>query len=203
MWNLWPFLVSRQAKSAARGRHIALTLLQTAAMWAFFFFLAPWIIVRLETGLGLGRFLFHIPGMRIAASIAFVLCGVLGITSGVLMAIHGQGTPLPATCPARLAIVGPYRYVRNPMAMASLAQGLCVGVWLGSPLVLGYVFVGGLLWNFVARPWEETDLEQRFGEPYRNYCRAVRCWIPRLVPYQSVQTAYAAIESQQTSVSGP
>ncbi len=99
------------------------------------------------------------------------------------MVRYGDGTPLPADCTRRLSIAGPYRYVRNPMAMGSLAQGFAVGLFLGSPLVLLYALAGTLGWNFVVRPWEEHDLEQRFGEPYRRYRDAVRCWIPRLHPF--------------------
>lgn len=98
------------------------------------------------------------------------------------MAVAGEGTPLPADSPRKLIIVGQYRYVRNPMAMSSLMQGLCVALWLNSPLVAGYVVAGALLWNFLARPWEEADLKRRFGEPFRLYRREVRCWWPRLLP---------------------
>ncbi len=71
------------------------------------------------------------------------------------------------------------------MACASLIQGVAVGLALGSPLVLVYVLCGALAWNFGARPWEEADMEARFGEEFQRYTNAVRCWIPRLRPYSS------------------
>lgn len=69
-------------------------------------------------------------------------------------------------------------------AVAGLAQGVAVGVFVGSPLVVLYALAGGPVWNAFVRPWEEIDLEQRFGEAYRRYRAAVRCWIPRLTPYR-------------------
>ena len=193
---MWPFLVSARARPGPPARHIVITLLQTAAMWAVFLFIAPAIIVRMENLLGLSRFHFAIPAQHAIAATVFVMCGSAGIVSGLDMARHGEGTPLPATGTNRLIVIGLYRYVRNPMAMSSLAQGLCVAIWLGSPFVLAYVLAGSLLWNFVARPWEEADLARRFGEPYQEYRRAVRCWIPRLSPYSPGSRTFEAITAQ-------
>jgi len=74
--------------------------------------------------------------------------------------------------------------VRNPMAMGSFAQGFAVGIFLGSPLVLIYVLIGTVGWNYFVRPWEELDLERRFGEPFVRYRDNVRCWVPRLRGYE-------------------
>jgi protein-S-isoprenylcysteine O-methyltransferase Ste14 len=71
------------------------------------------------------------------------------------------------------------------MAVAGLAQGVAVGVFLGSPAVVLYALSGGPVWNVFVRPWEEADLERRFGEPYRRYRAAVRCWRPRFPGYRS------------------
>ena len=82
-----------------------------------------------------------------------------------------------------MVVTGPYRYVRNPMAVAGLTQGVAVGLWLGSPAVVLYALAGGPLWNTFVRPWEEEDLVTRFGEPYRRYRERVRCWIPTIRGY--------------------
>ena len=117
----------------------------------------------------------------------FVLGGALGLTSGAVMAVRGRGTPLPADCPRELVVAGPYRFVRNPMAVAGLAQGVAVGIFLGSPVVVAYALAGGPAWHLLVRPWEEADLERRFGEPYRRYRAAVRCWLPRFPGYRPPQ----------------
>jgi protein-S-isoprenylcysteine O-methyltransferase Ste14 len=54
-----------------------------------------------------------------------------------------------------------------------------VGLYRGSWLVLGYVIVGGILWNVIARPLEEFELAEKFGASYLNYCAEVKCWVPR------------------------
>jgi protein-S-isoprenylcysteine O-methyltransferase Ste14 len=48
--------------------------------------------------------------------------------------------------PNRLVVAGPYRWVRNPMALASIAQGVAVGLILSSWLVVVYAVAGALLW---------------------------------------------------------
>jgi protein-S-isoprenylcysteine O-methyltransferase Ste14 len=114
----------------------------------------------------------------------FLLGGTLGLTSGMVMAAQGRGTPLPADCARELVVIGPYRYIRNPMAVAGLAQGVGVGIALGSPAVILYAVLGGPVWHVFVRPWEEADLEQRFGDDYRHYREAVRCWQPRFPGYR-------------------
>ena len=183
VWKGWPFFVSRTARPATVRRHVVVTLAQTAAMWIVFLWLLPWAVYFVEGLTPLARLRFDFPHRHLIAAAVFVVYGGIGISSGMLMAIHGAGTPLPVDCPNRLIVIGPYRYVRNPMAMSSLIQGACVGVWLGSPLVIAYALAGALVWNFIVRPWEERDLERRFGAPYLAYKHAVRCWIPRLTPY--------------------
>ena len=89
-------------------------------------------------------------------------------------------------------VSGPYRYTRNPFAIGGLLMGLGIGLWLGSPLTLVYVLLGAMLWNGRARPWEEADLERRFGDPYRHYRRSVPCWRMRLRPYRSHETSSAS-----------
>ena len=95
------------------------------------------------------------------------------------MAVVGRGTPLPTDCPRHLVVAGPYRWVRNPMAVAGLTQGLAVGLGLGSWWMPVAVLAGGLLWNYAVRPVEEEHLEQLFGDQYREYRAQVNCWWPR------------------------
>jgi protein-S-isoprenylcysteine O-methyltransferase Ste14 len=175
----------REAKPASAARNVAKTAAQMAVFWTAFLFILPTLIWNLETWLGLDGWRFAHPAGRAAGAVLFALGGALGLTCGLVMALRGKGTPMPTDCARELVVCGPYRYVRNPMAVAGLAQGVAVGVFVGSPLVVLYALAGGPIWNTLVRPWEEIDLERRFGEPYRRYRVAVRCWVPRRTPYQS------------------
>ena len=94
------------------------------------------------------------------------------------MAMRGEGTPLPAATARNLVVVGPYRFVRNPMAVAGALQAIGVGLWRGSWMVIASSIAGAVIWNTFIRPEEEADLAARFGSDYETYRSVVRCWIP-------------------------
>lgn len=158
--------------------HILVTLAQIAVFWGLFLGVIPVIVSTLEARWGLAV------GFPAALSsvgwMLFLAASALGVWSALAMNVRGDGTPLPAAMANRLVIVGPYRYVRNPMALSGIVQGAAVGLMLSSWLVVLYAVLGSLLWNFAIRPLEEADLEARFGDEFRRYRDTVRCWLPRL-----------------------
>lgn len=97
------------------------------------------------------------------------------------MSTRGDGTPLPSAATTRLVTSGPYRFVRNPMAVAGIVQGVAVGLILESWLVVAYAIAGSLAWNRFVRPVEEADLVAKFGDEYLACGSRVRCWIPSFV----------------------
>lgn len=176
-------LHGREARPASAAWNIVKTLAQAGTIWALFLFFIPAQLVQVERAVGMGRTEFASPTWRLLGGALFFVIGAFGLSCGVLMAVRGRGTPLPLDCTQQLVIVGPYRYVRNPMAIASFAQGGAVGLFLGAPLVLAYALAGAVFWELILRRWEEADLERRFGEPYQQYRAQVRCWFPRRTPY--------------------
>ena len=183
------YLRGREARPASRSWNVVKTLVQTTLFWATFLFLLPAGIVMLEHKFGFTAMQFGNAAARWTGAVLFLLGGSLGIVSGVTMAVRGRGTPLPADCPSELVVAGPYCHIRNPMVIAGLSQGIAVGIFLGSPFVIGYAILGGPVWHLFVRPWEEADLEQRFGAPYSQYRAAVQCWMPRIRPYRSTTEA--------------
>ena len=173
----------RIARPAGRVVNLLKTFVQIVFFWGMFLFVIPALLVRAETSLSWPAGRFGGPELWAAAVLLFVLASGLGLWSAFLMAWCGAGTPLPLDAPRELVVAGPYRVIRNPMAAAGLAQGTAVGLWYGSPLVLAYVALGMLLWNFVVRRWEEGELVERFGGRFLLYRRRVRCWRPRLTPW--------------------
>ena len=169
-----------EAKPRPTIINIFKTLAQTAVMWGFFLGVLPIAVASVERSI-VGWKLPAIPAEICWAG--FALSGSIGIYSGMLFAIHGRGTPLPLDTATQFIILGPYRWVRNPMAIAGITQGVWIGLLLRSPAVLVYCLIGAVIWHFSARPWEERDLARRFGEPYDLYRNQVRNWLPRLRPY--------------------
>lgn len=167
----------RVAPERSTTYHIAHTMLQTSGFWLVTLCLGPWLFTHAERTLGIPP--FDAPFQSWLPWVLFGIVGCINLYTGYTMSRWGQGTPLPLETARVLVVRGPYRYVRNPMAVTGLFLGLMVGWWLGSWLTMATVVLGGLAWNFFVRPIEERDLLQRFGEPYREYTKEVKCWIPR------------------------
>ncbi|WP_127795004.1 isoprenylcysteine carboxylmethyltransferase family protein [Agromyces sp. LHK192] len=160
--------------------HLAGTGLEIVVFWGLFLCVIPIVIAWFESR---WRLSVDFPPPAVPIGIAvLLLASALGIWAAVAMSVRGDGTPLPAAMPNRLVVAGPYRFVRNPMAVAGIMQGAAVGLILGSWLVVVYAVAGAVLWDHVIRPHEEADLEARFGDPFRRYRAQVRCWWPRLRP---------------------
>jgi len=171
----------RASKSSHSVWNIIKTLFQTSLFWTFFLLAIPYTIHKMELSLNVP--LFDFVYRQQAGCIIFVIASVLGLSSGIIMAYHGKGTPLPLNCPKCLVINGPYRYIRNPMVVAGLCQGAAVGIWIGSWSVILYALLGMFIWDKYVRPIEEADLLNRFGDGYEDYRRHVKCWIPNLSGY--------------------
>lgn len=168
----------RVARPASTVHHVATTAVQIVAFWSTFLWFLPAAVQHLGERLGEPSFAW--PSLRWLGPSLFALASALGLTSAWWMSTRGRGTPLPLATAREFVVSGPYRFVRNPMALAGIGQGVAVGLWRDSPLVVLYATAGGLLWHFVARPPEEADLVARFGEPYLAYRRRVAIWLPRL-----------------------
>lgn len=174
---------SRVAANASDPWNVIKTLFQTVCFWGFFLYVLPITIWSLEPYVSADKIRFQNDAAKPVAVIIFALAGSLGLISGVTMAVIGKGTPVPADCPSRLVIAGPYRYIRNPMAVAGILQGMAVGIYWGSLCIILYAFLGAPFWHWLVRPWEEQDLLQRFGDRYLHYRQNVKCWIPRVRPF--------------------
>lgn len=150
------------------------TTLQILCVWTITLVIFPVLIMESFGG---------IPNLEsghilIGISIFMFFSGI-GIYSAYTMVINGEGTPLPIDQTQKLVTVGPYKYIRNPMAVAGIGQALTISILLGSIPILVYSLIGAILWQWVVRPIEEKNMQQRFGEEYEVYRKKVRCWVPR------------------------
>jgi protein-S-isoprenylcysteine O-methyltransferase Ste14 len=91
----------------------------------------------------------------------------------------GGGGPGISIPPERIVASGPYRWVRNPMYLGHLiffaGLALALGSWVALAVLLFHVF-----WFDRRVREDEERLAALFGDPYREYCRRVKRWIPGL-----------------------
>lgn len=177
----------RKAKPSSTNIILFKTYLQIVVVWSVILLIIPYFLVLLEDKLGIGRFEFS---YQVPISVAvFIIVSFPGIRAAHTMSRIGKGTPLPLDHASELVIEGPYSYLRNPMAVSGIAQGLAVALYWGSLTVAMYAITGSLIWQLVFRPLEEDELRSRFGRRYEDYQKAVKCWVPRTRPYQIDGTA--------------
>lgn len=133
------------------------------------------------------------PGWGLASplDLAVLLLGLALAASGLALLIasirlfmrFGAGTLSPLDETQRLVVIGPYRYVRNPMISGVLYVLLGEAAFASSlPLLLwfGAVFAA----NAVYLPLvEEPGLSRRFGDDYATYKANVPRWLPRIRPW--------------------
>ena len=112
----------------------------------------------------------------------------------------GHGTPAPFIPPSRLVVVGFYGYVRNPMYVGFAAGW--IGLWVvfghANPALIAAVAAVALGIHLFVRFYEEPTLQRKFGEDYREYCRNVRRWWPRLRPWSQAHGNSEGVEEKNT-----
>jgi len=176
----------RHANESSTSWILTKTITQIVVVWSIILGVFPYLITIVEDRIGSPR--VHFAFQHPISTVIFILISSLGVWAAVTMAKTGLGTPLPLDHAIRLVVQGPYSYVRNPMAVSGVGQGLAVALYLGSPLVAVYALMGSLIWQLVFRPLEERDLEERFGRDYLEYKRNVKCWVPRFPAYEISNT---------------
>jgi protein-S-isoprenylcysteine O-methyltransferase Ste14 len=172
----------RKSAAASTGWILTKTFTQIVAVWSMILVVIPWLLVWIEQRIGVSQFEF--PFQVSVSMVLFVFASIPGVWAAIVMSRVGKGTPLPMDHATEFVAVGPYAYVRNPMALSGIGQGLVIALQWGSPLVFVYALMGSLIWQLIFRPLEEVDLEKRFGEDFVRYRDSVKCWVPRGSKYQ-------------------
>lgn len=173
----------REARASSTNFVMLKTFVQIAVVWTLILVLIPYLISLVEWKLGIPNLEFAY--QRPIAVVLFLAISSFGVWSAYVMSRVGKGTPLPLDHAPNFVVSGPYAFVRNPMAVSGIGQGLAVALFLGSPLVALYALTGSLIWQLVFRPLEEDDLGRRFGPAYFEYKKSVRCWIPNFRRFQA------------------
>jgi protein-S-isoprenylcysteine O-methyltransferase Ste14 len=115
--------------------------------------------------------------------LGFVIASVAACTYAScawLFIARGRGTPLPFAPPREFVASGPYRHIRNPMALSVVLGTAGVSLALGSPAGLGFAGLLAAALHLYITYREEPELRRRFGDSYVWYCRQVPRWLPRI-----------------------
>ena len=135
------------------------------------------LALGLALDFGLWRAPTGLPAVLRWTLAATLLAGAMVLALGALGRLRRAGTAVEPWAPTTSVVTtGVYAWSRNPiyagMALAYAALGLAsdsvVALLLLAPL-LAVVRLGVIL-------REERYLSEKFGEEYRQYCRAVRRW---------------------------
>lgn len=113
------------------------------------------------------------------------LLGALIFAIGALVVVYvtfiffkiGKGTPAPTNPPKKLVVKGVFTYTRNPMYIGYFLILLGIVTFIQSVSLLIFVPFFALFVNFVILPWEEKQLEKRFGRDYLQYKKKVTRWL--------------------------
>jgi protein-S-isoprenylcysteine O-methyltransferase Ste14 len=139
-------------------------------------------VVLIGAGIGL-RYLVApppLPGSRTVQLVVGALLVVaalgLGGTAFGLFKRSGQD-PAPWKPAPSLVLEGVYRYTRNPMYVGMAMLQIGVGLMLGNLWVMLLAAVSLVVVHYSAVLPEEAYLDEKFGEPYRQYRKSVRRYL--------------------------
>jgi protein-S-isoprenylcysteine O-methyltransferase Ste14 len=95
-------------------------------------------------------------------------------------AVEGVGVPIPGEPNSRrLTVGGPYRYVRNPLYVASVVAISGQALLLSRLVLLIYAAAFLAITFFLVHWIEDPALARRFGRQFEEYRNQVPSWWPR------------------------
>jgi protein-S-isoprenylcysteine O-methyltransferase Ste14 len=93
---------------------------------------------------------------------------------------RARGTPLPMVPTQELLIDGPFKLCRNPMTLGTILMYLGISILVGSITSTLFVVILAALLLAYLKGIEETELEARFGQAYRDYKASTPFIWPRI-----------------------
>ena len=122
----------------------------------------------------------------VCIGLVIVMAGLyLLIATIVLFMNVGRGTLAPWAPTKKLVVIGPYRYVRNPMISGVLIALLGESIVFGSMAIFSWFILFFVINHVYFIRSEEPGLVKRFGSEYLSYRNNVPRWIPRLSPWKN------------------
>ena len=103
---------------------------------------------------------------------------VLLLVGGADVLLCGGMLSTPGMIPTKFVVVGPFRYVRNPMSLGAVTMMLGLALFCRSVSILLLSAILFLFIHGIVVFMEEPYLEKRFGESYVQYKNSVNRWLP-------------------------
>ena len=117
------------------------------------------------------------PGLRVAASILILACGVSLVISARIWFTRTGQSPIPWKPTPELILRGPYRFTRNPMYVGVTLVVIGLGIVLNNLWISLFAGPALLAVHFIAVLPEERYLAEKFGESYRSFLAQVRRYV--------------------------
>ena len=140
--------------------------------------LVPWLITGWRQPAAWGP-----PVLIWVVSLLLILPGVWLLLDAFVRFARASGTPAPVAPTQRLVVVGPYRFVRNPMYLAVVSIILGQAVLFGNGWVLVWGVAVATAVALFVYGYEQPTLQRDYGDEYARYCANVPAWVPRLRPW--------------------
>jgi protein-S-isoprenylcysteine O-methyltransferase Ste14 len=103
---------------------------------------------------------------------------VLLVVGGVVVLLCGGMLSTPGVLPTEFVVLGPFRYVRNPMSLGAVTMMFGLALFCRSISVLLFSVILFLAMHGIVVFVEEPGLEKRFGKSYLQYKHSVNRWLP-------------------------
>lgn len=115
----------------------------------------------------------HVPlSIRLFLMMCFLVLSYLLVRSGHVV-LRGDERP------GEIVSTGAFRYVRHPLYLGCILFYLGLTVSTLSLVSLALLVPIALFYNFLGS-YEEKLLQEKFGDPYRDYMEITGRWIPRI-----------------------
>lgn len=116
-----------------------------------------------------------LPRLIVAAIMLIAGLALLLVAAGKFSA---EKTNIPPWKPTTVLVTsGIYRYTRNPMYLGMALAYMALSLFADSVIALLLLPIVLIILYYVAIRREEHYLEVKFGQPYRDYKKAVRRWL--------------------------
>lgn len=119
--------------------------------------------------------------VRLTGAVLIAAGAIVVVWGFAQFAAEGAGVPIPGEPNSRrLTVGGPYRYVRNPLYVASVVAISGQALLLSSAVLLIYAAAFLAITVFLVHWIEDPALARRFGQQFEDYRNQVPGWWPRL-----------------------